>query len=202
MSRTRPGWRITDPEKPPPVPSIPSSCDERFAMTAPHVMSHLITDFGFTEFQAAGIVGNLGHHFGDFRLMQDAHPSSGDGGLGWAQWRAPRLRNFEVFCRDKGLDPTSDEANYSFLKQELQTSESHVVPALRATTALTDAVRVFDALYYIRAGGKDSMRSAPLRRAGIKRVGNGDPLSRSGFAEPQTLNTGEYLVWYSKSASR
>jgi hypothetical protein len=47
-------------------------------------MSRLMTDFGFTEFQAASIVGNLGHRFGGTKLMRETRPSSGTSGDGWA----------------------------------------------------------------------------------------------------------------------
>ena len=176
---------ITDPEDPPPVPFIPPPCDANFAVTAPSVMSRLMTDFGFTEFQAASIVGNLGHRFGGAKLMRETRPSSGTNGDGWAHWREPRLSHFEAFCRNKNLHPKSDEANYAFLKQELETSEHQTVPALKATTTLNEAVCVFDALY-VRAGGieLDSRRHCAERALKAFRM------------EPETLDTDEYVVWY------
>jgi len=176
--------KITEPEDRPPVPFIPIRCDANFAVTAPSVMSRLMRDFGFTEFQAASIVGNLGHRFGGTKLMRETRPSSGTSGDGWAHWREPRRGDFEAFCRNKNLHPTSDEANYAFLKQELQTSEHQTVPALKATTTLNEAVRVFDALY-VRAGGieLDSRRHCAERALKAFRM------------EPH-LDTGDYVVWY------
>src|SRR5207237_660573 len=77
------------------------------------------------------ILGNIGHECGGFRLMQELRPTSGRGGFGWVQWTGPRRVAFEKFCDDNGLEPTSDAANYRFLKLELQTTEKATVPAMK-----------------------------------------------------------------------
>jgi hypothetical protein len=123
-----------------------------FKAKAPIIMRQLMTDFGFKDFQAAGILGNLGHETGGFTLFQERKPRAGRGGFGWAQWTGSRRVDFENFCRQHGFAVTSDEGNYAFLKHEMQnTSEKKVVPLLKATTTLEKAVEVFETVYE-RAG--------------------------------------------------
>jgi len=123
-----------------------------FNEKAPHIMRNLIRDFGFTENQAAGILGNLGHETGGFTLFQELRPRSGRGGFGWAQWTGGRRLEFEKFCRDNGFDQKSDEGNYGFLRHEMKnTSERKVVDALKATTTLEKAVEAFERVFE-RAG--------------------------------------------------
>ncbi|KLK94145.1 hypothetical protein AA309_05455 [Microvirga vignae] len=123
-----------------------------FRSKAPRIMALLMKDFGFEDFQAAGILGNLGHETAGFRLLQEVRPRSGRGGYGWAQWTGSRRVAFEEFCLRQGLQPSSDEANYGFLRHELtNTSERKAVPAVRATRSLKEAVRVFQEEYE-RAG--------------------------------------------------
>ena len=55
--------------------------------------------------------------------------------------------NFEKFCEDQGLQPSSDAANYGFLKRELLTTEKATVPTMKQTTTLGGAVRAFEAKF-------------------------------------------------------
>jgi hypothetical protein len=108
-------------------------------------MEKLIHDFDLKPFQAAGILGNIGLECDGFRLMQEVHPiGGGRGGFGWCQWTGDRRKQFENFCDVQGLEPTSDAANYGYLKRELQTSESASIGALKTTTGLIEAVHVFE----------------------------------------------------------
>jgi tail lysozyme len=123
-----------------------------FAAKAPVVMRKLISDFGFTDFQAGGILGNLGQESGGFTQLQEIHPvGGGKGGFGWFQWTGPRRTAFENFCTQSRLDPTSDDANYGFLKVELGTSPQfkNSVTALKATTTLAAATQSFEETYEI-----------------------------------------------------
>ncbi len=141
---------IDDAKKPAPAlavapkPTEPGAADSVFRMKAPSIMAKLMNDFAFTEIQAAGILGNLGHESDGFRQLQEQHPKSGRGGFGWAQWTGERRVNFEKFCDDQGLQPSSDVANYGFLKRELLTTEGATVPAVKQTTTLGGAVRAFE----------------------------------------------------------
>ena len=47
------------------------------------------------------------------------------------------------FAQEKQFDPTSMEANYGFLKQELETSNGVVVSLLKAKTSKNHAVTAF-----------------------------------------------------------
>ena len=115
-----------------------------FKDKAPRIMRDLMRDFGFTDFQAAGVVGNLAHETGGFTLFQERGVKVGKGGLGWAQWTLSRRTLFEQFCQQKGLSPTSDEANYGFLKLELERSHKSARDAVKAAPDLDTAVREFE----------------------------------------------------------
>lgn len=127
-----------------------------FTDKAPGIMKRLQEDFDLTKEQAAGIVGNLGHESGGLKEMQEKNPvvPGSRGGFGWAQWTGPRRRAFEKWAADKGLDPTSDEANYGFLKHELQTTERGALAALRKTDTVQEATMAFEDSYE-RAGVKN-----------------------------------------------
>jgi hypothetical protein len=153
----------SDPEKP-----IPPNSDAIFFTKAPGIMQRLIDDFGLTVIQAAGVLGNIGHECGGFRLMQEVNPiGGGAGGFGWCQWTGPRRTTFMEFCTTNSLAATSDEANYGYLKKELQTTESAAIPALRATATLKDAVRTFEQKFE-RAGVKNYPRREKWARLALQ----------------------------------
>ncbi|PJG54654.1 hypothetical protein CVM73_13400 [Bradyrhizobium forestalis] len=133
-----------------PVTSVPElgGAGATFVEKAPIIMRALMADFGFKDFQAAAILGNIGQECGGFTLFQERHPISGRGGIGWCQWTADRRVNYENFCRDNQLDPQSDKANYSFMKHEMtNTSERGVVARLQATTEINAATELFMRVY-------------------------------------------------------
>lgn len=106
----------------------------------------LMRDFDLTPAQAAGVVGNLDHESGGFASLQEIDPTveGSRGGYGYAQWTGPRRRAFESWATENGLDPTSYEANYGFLKHELTaTPEGAVIDKLRGTSSTDEAARVF-----------------------------------------------------------
>jgi len=112
--------------------------------------SDLMRSFGLTGFQAAGVVGNLHYESGGFSQMQEAAPMipGSAGGWGYAQWTGSRRRQFEAWAAERGLGFSSYEANWGFLHHELaNTSESRVIPMLRATTSLEQATRVFSDVF-------------------------------------------------------
>jgi hypothetical protein len=110
------------------------------------LMADLMRDFDLTPAQAAGMVGNLDHESGGFASLQEINPTveGSRGGYGYAQWTGPRRRAFESWATENGLDPTSYEANYGFLKHELTaTPEGAVIDKLRGTSSPDEAARVF-----------------------------------------------------------
>jgi len=112
-------------------------------------MGKLIADFGLKDFQAAGILGNIGEECDGFREMQEKKPiiPGSKGGLGWAQWTGPRRTLFELFCTNAGLSPFEDAANYGFLKEELNTSQSAALTAVQKTPNISKAVRQFEGTF-------------------------------------------------------
>ena len=136
------------PEKPkakPPLPD-PGGTFGLFRQKAPNIMQDLMTDFGLTLDQAAGVLGNIGHECAGFRKMQEIKPiiPGSRGGWGWCQWTGPRRRAFEAWCTRHGFDNLSaDEANYGFLSHELETTEKRALSHLRRTVSLGDATESF-----------------------------------------------------------
>lgn len=123
------------------------------------LMGDLQRDFGLSREQAAGMVGNLRHETGNFRLMQEKRPivPGSRGGYGYAQWTGPRRRQFEAWAQKQGLNVNSYEANYGFLKHELQTSERKTVNALKRTQSVGQAAMAAERSFF-RAGIKHNER--------------------------------------------
>lgn len=90
---------------------------------AARLLSDLKRDFGLTDAQAAGVVGNLMYESGGFNSLQEIQPTvpGSRGGYGYAQWTGPRRNAFEGYAKSNNLDPSSYEANYGFLKHEIET---------------------------------------------------------------------------------
>lgn len=110
------------------------------------LMSDLMRDFDLTKEQAAGVVGNLDYETGGFKFMQEIKPivPGSKGGFGFAQWTGPRRVAFEEYAAANKLDPTSYEANYGFLKHELEnTSEGDIMADLRTTDSASAAATLF-----------------------------------------------------------
>ena len=120
-----------------------------FIAKAPDIMEKLKRDFSFSTIQAAAILGNMGHECNGFLSMQEISPTAGRGGYGWCQWTGPRRRDFEAWCDDRGLDISSDQANYGFLKLELSTTHRYAKDALLRETDLVRAVRVFERKFLV-----------------------------------------------------
>ena len=154
--------QVDDPLKDANTPAkdgLPSFGGGLFETKAPRIMGRLMSDFGFTKVQAAGILGNLGQETGGFKEFQEVNPvGGGQGGFGWAQWTGMKVgpppgrrRAFMDFCTANGVAPTSDEGNYGFLKHEMETTEKATVTALKAESTLEGATAAFEANFE-RAG--------------------------------------------------
>ena len=111
-------------------------------------------DFALKDFQAAGIVGNLGRESAGFTQLREIGAAPGRGGYGWCQWTGPRARAFLNWCHLKGLDWTSDKANYGYLRQELNTDYAYVVAHMRESGDVASAAETFER-FYERAGVPD-----------------------------------------------
>ena len=107
-------------------------------------MSNLMDDFELDDIQAAGILGNIGHECAGFHYLHELGQPEGRGGYGWAQWTGPRRRAFFDWCDRNGLEWQTDEANYGYLRHELETSERSAIAALLKTARWEDAVMAFE----------------------------------------------------------
>lgn len=130
-------------------PIAPFKGSKTFDGMAPRIMGDLQRDFGLSKEDAAAILGNLGHESGGFRHMQELRPliPGSRGGWGWAQWTGPRRRAFEAWAAARGLDQSSYEANYGFLRHELQTTHRRALEQTKRAQGLSEKTRVFEQLY-------------------------------------------------------
>jgi hypothetical protein len=123
---------VNNPQEAPNVGAPIPRSSALFEQRAAQIMQSLISDFGFTDVQAAGILGNIAYETTGFRVVEEINASSGGtGGIGYAMWTGPRRLEFEEFVRENSLDPTSPAANYNFLKQDLKTKFSSVVKEVK-----------------------------------------------------------------------
>ncbi len=135
------------------VRPLPSGGQALFMQKAPELMERLIDDLDITDFQAAGILGNIGHECGGFHFMQEIHPNavSGRGGYGWVQWTNARRDKYEIWVKNNpwvgSID--GDAANYNYLIHEITHDFMHALNQLRLTTNLTDAVRKWEQTFEI-----------------------------------------------------
>lgn len=122
-----------------------------FEQKAPSVMSALMMRFALKDFQAAGILGNLGRESGGFIYLREIGAPDGKGGYGWGMWTGPRGVEFLTWCSAKNLDWKSDEANLGYLVHELTGEYRSTISALLKCRTLSDAVLAFERNYE-RAG--------------------------------------------------
>ncbi|MBY2932519.1 lytic murein transglycosylase [Rhizobium leguminosarum] len=125
--------------------ALPSTGKE-WETIGPRLVGDLSKDFQLSPEQAVGIVGPLGQESVGFGKLQEINPlvPGSRGGYGYAQWTGPRRKAFESWSHENGLDPSSYEANYGFLKHELMnTPEGAVLDDLRKAPDALTAGRVF-----------------------------------------------------------
>ena len=110
--------------------------------------------FGLQLFQAAGFVGNPGYESGGFKTLQEIAPAveGSRGGYGWPQWTGPRRRAFEAWAAAHDLKPSSDEANYGFMVEELRRGYPVMLNRLRETKTIEDAVFLVGRIYEAPGG--------------------------------------------------
>lgn len=122
--------------------STASIAGKTFRDKAPGVMRRLMDDFGLSKEEAAVVLGNLGHESAGFTAFEEG----GNGpGRGWAQWTDPgRKRRFFEYARQRGLDPKSDEANYGFLRWELQNTHKSSIDALKNGRTTEEKMYAFE----------------------------------------------------------
>ena len=88
--------------------------------TGLRMMNDLIKD-GYSPVSAAAIAGNAQHESAGFTAHEEFSPNSyGTKGAGFIQWTNSRRTQFEDWNKNQGLDPTSYEGNYGYLKHEME----------------------------------------------------------------------------------
>jgi hypothetical protein len=120
-----------------------------FREKAPGVMTRLMADFDFSEDQAAGILGNIGHECAGFESLHEIGQPAGKGGYGWCQWTGPRRKLFFGWCDKHGLDWQSDAANYGYLKYDLENEYKYTVSSVLKAKTIHDAVKAFERKYEV-----------------------------------------------------
>ncbi|MFM0735954.1 phage tail tip lysozyme [Paraburkholderia xenovorans] len=140
---------------------------------AEQYITNLQKDFGLTREQAEGIVANLWHESGGMNsgINQGGEigPPSGNmaddnnNGYGIAQWGGARKQALIDYAHEHGIDPSSQAANYGYLKQELQTSYSGAIDAVKATSTAAAATEAFSAAFEQPSDPEMASRLADLQ---------------------------------------
>uniref|UniRef100_UPI000592BFFF phage tail tip lysozyme n=1 Tax=Nocardia pneumoniae TaxID=228601 RepID=UPI000592BFFF len=133
-------------------PTRSGSADSIPGGTSPQVAQmyqYLISKYGLTPAQAAGILGNIQVESG-FRT--DAF-NPREGAIGLCQWLGGRRRNLERFAAAQGKSVYDWKVQMDFMMHELRAGESGAYARLRATATPAAAAAVFDQ-YYERSSGE------------------------------------------------
>lgn len=161
-----------------PVKTV-SEISGSFAVKAGPYGSKLMQDLNLTDYQVAGILGNLGHEsllFPDIMFGGKRGPSLPNTTYGWAQWRGPRRKAFIEYIKTNfnGYDiektAARDDHNYAFLVHELNTSEKSALNALKSTKSVEDATAVF--LRKFERAGSEGEESLSRRTSAAKQALN------------------------------
>ena len=154
------------------------------------IAERLERDLQLTPDQAAGIVGNLYHETGGFRNLQELNPKSGRGGYGWAQWTGERRTEFEEFSKQKGLSPSSDEANYLFLIEDLQHKYASVLDKIKKAKTVAGSEREFMTGYEKPGIPAEESRLTAAIAVRKKRLNPGEDVSIPQVDTPMTNGGG------------
>ena len=141
---------------------------------------------GWTQEQAAGIVGNL-----QAESSRELNPSAiGDGGkaYGIAQWHPDRQANYEKnLGNGKSIRQSTFDEQLAFIQWELENTESKAARLLKGAKTAAEAAQIFDQ-YYERSSGEHRGR----RVANANKLIEGDDMGTypSGVPQPQSSATG------------
>lgn len=139
-----------------------------------------LTEHGFTDIQAAGIMGNI-------QCESDFNPRATDGGHGLFQWLGGRKANLYAFASD----PWDIDDQLAFMIHELNTSESAAYQKLKAAKTPEEAAYVFD-VYYERSAGLSTARRMANAAAWYKKYGSSNNVS-SGLVADTAAETNATL---------
>lgn len=122
-----------------------SSTPQLFVDACRFMMPKLMDDFGFSELDAAAIMGNAGHESNGGRSMQEKAPKAGRGGRGLFQWTGPRRVEYEKWLARKGASGDTDwPVVYGFLFRELTGPEKSAVAKTKAAGSLLEKTEAFE----------------------------------------------------------
>ncbi|WP_434115479.1 phage tail tip lysozyme [Paraburkholderia caffeinilytica] len=135
------------------APQTAANTPEQSQQVAGQYVNNLMQDFNLTKPQAEGIVANLWHESGGMNsginqggaIGQPSGNMADDNanGYGIAQWGGSRKEGLINYAKQNGLDPSSQAANYGYLKQELETTQSGAISAVKNTSTAQDATQAF-----------------------------------------------------------
>jgi hypothetical protein len=116
--------------------------------TNPERAFNFFVAYGFTPFQAAGVVGNLMQESGP-TLNTSAEAAGTEQSYGIAQWNraTPRYDELVEFSSDLGLPWTDLDAQLQFIIFELEKYSYLGLSQLRASTTIEEAVVAFETKY-------------------------------------------------------
>ena len=116
----------------------PLQPDVRFSYrnTSKKLVDDLMRDFGLTKVQASAMAGNLAQETGRFQFLQEKKPTvkGSKGGYGFAQWTGPRRKAYEEWAEENELDINTYEANYGYLKEELENRQKGTIEGMGIKT--------------------------------------------------------------------
>lgn len=126
---------------------------EQSAQVGAQWKQNLQKDFGLTNDQAAGIVGNLWHESGGMNsgITQggkigepNANMADDNGnGYGIAQWGGARKQGLIDYAEKNGMAASSQAANYGYLKQELSGPYASAIDAVKGCGDVASATAAF-----------------------------------------------------------
>jgi hypothetical protein len=123
---------------------------------AKQIYQYLISKYGFTPAQAAGILGNMQVE----SSLNTGATNSAEGAIGLVQWEGGRRTALEQYAASQGKPVTDWKVQVDFMMQELRGSESGAYSALKSATTAGQAAAVFDQDYERSAGTSRAQRIA------------------------------------------
>jgi hypothetical protein len=125
----------------------PMNLPQANAQRGAAIRDKLASDLNLSSDTASAMVGNLQAESG-LQAVQEGRPISGRGGFGWAQWTGSRRNDFEAYAAKNKLDPKSDEANYGFMREELNSPQyAGMMDRMRAAKSRDEATAIFEREY-------------------------------------------------------
>lgn len=114
-----------------------------FNKKVPLLMTKLMADpelGGLTDYQAAGIIGNLAHESAG---LQPGIAGDSGSAHGWAQWNGPRKKAMIAWAKANGMDPNTDDANYGYLIYDLKTNYPKTLEKIKKAKSMREAAKIF-----------------------------------------------------------